>query len=298
MKLSKIGEFGLINRLSKQIKLDSSVIKGPGDDCAVVSFSKDKYMLMSCDMIIEGVDFKSSEDPYLIGRKAVAVSISDIAACAGIPRYCLVSLGLPGNKKTGFTDRLFKGIRGIINEFKINLVGGDLSSSDKVVIDVSILGIVDKNKLVLRSTAKTGDMVFVTGSLGGSIRGKHLKFIPRIKEAQYLVKNFKINSMIDVSDGLIQDLTHILTESGKSAVIYEGLIPLNKDSRGIDDALYSGEDFELLFTLSAKDAGRLIKSGDKRFSLIGRITSGSNKLRLISAGGAEKKVLNKGFRHF
>jgi len=298
MHLSKLGEFGLIERFKRHIKLDSSVIKGPGDDCAVVNFSKDKYLLLTCDMIVENVDFLSNEDPYFIGRKAVAVSISDIAACGGIPRYCLVSLGLPKAKSVNFADRLFKGMRDILADFKINLVGGDLSAAGKIIIDVSMIGLVDKRKLILRSGAKAGDVVFTTGTFGGSIRAKHLKFIPRVKESQYLAKNFKMHSMIDVSDGLIQDLGHILSESKKGAVIYEGLIPMSPQARNISDALYSGEDFELLFTTAASEAKKIIKCGRGCFKPIGEIVDKRCGLTLIGQNGEKKSILNKGFRHF
>jgi thiamine-monophosphate kinase len=234
MLITKIGEFGLIERFRKQIKTDTTVVKGSGDDCAVLKFNKDKYLLFTCDMLVEGVDFRPNERPYLIGRKSVAVSISDIAACAGIPYYCLVSLGLPKETSIDFADKLFKGMLDIAKKFKINIVGGDLSHAGQLVIDVSMLGIVEKKYLVLRNGAKVGDIIFVTGSLGGSIQGKHLKFTPRLKEARYLVKNFKVNSMIDISDGLAQDLGHILGQSKVGAIIYEDLIPRDKKARKLN----------------------------------------------------------------
>ena len=119
MNITKIGEFGLIQRFRKLIKTDSSVIKGAGDDCAVLRFNKDKYLLFTCDMLAEGVDFTPRDSPYLIGRKAIAVSISDIAACAGLPRYCLVSLATPKNTPLEFVDRLFKGMLDIAKKYNI-----------------------------------------------------------------------------------------------------------------------------------------------------------------------------------
>jgi len=298
MLISKLGEFGLIERFKKHIRLDSSVIRGPGDDCAVINFSKDKYLLFTCDMIVEGVDFRPQEDPYLIGRKAVAVCISDIAACAGTPRYCLISLGMSRNKTTAFADKISKGMRDIARNFKVNLVGGDLSAARKTVIDVSMIGLVSKKRLVLRSGAGVGDIIFVTGALGGSILGKHLKFTPRVKEAQFLTKKFKISSMIDISDGLIQDLGHILSLSNKGAVIYEKLIPVSPKARNTKDALYSGEDFELLFTMSQQQARKLIDSGMRNFKPIGEITSKEYGLSLIGINGRKKDILDKGFKHF
>ncbi len=298
MQITQLGEFNLIERFKKLIKTDTSVIKGSGDDCAVLKFSKNEYLLFTCDMLVEGVDFLAKENPFLIGRKAIAVSVSDIAACAGIPRYCLVALGLPKKTALNFVDGLFKGMRSLARKFSINLVGGDLSRAGRLVIDVSMLGVVEKKNLVLRNRAKKGDIIFVSGSLGGSIRGRHLKFMPRIKEARYLVKNFKINAMIDISDGLAQDLNHILEESKQGAIIYEKLIPLSRQAQGLAEALYMGEDFELLFTVSQYDAKRILNRGLADFKPIGEIVERKYGLRLVDKHSRERRIPIKGFRHF
>lgn len=298
MLLSKLGEFGLIDRFKKKIKLDSSVIKGTGDDCAVVRYDKNRYQLFTCDMLVEGVDFRSKEDPYLVGRKSVAVSVSDIAACAGLPQYCLVALGLPKRTTVEFVDRLLQGMLDVAKKYKINIAGGDLSRSEKLVIDVSMAGIVEKKYLALRNGAKEGDIIFVTGSLGGSICGKHLTFRPRLKEARYLAGNFKLHSMIDISDGLSQDLGHILKESNVGGIIYEELIPLSREAKNLEDALYSGEDFELLFSLSRQEAKRLLSKRKNIFRPIGEIVSKKYGLRLLDRHNREKIIRAKGFRHF
>jgi len=299
MFISKLGEFGLIERIKRQIKTDSTVIKGSGDDCAVLKYDRDRYLLFTCDMLVEGVDFTRKDNPYLVGRKALAASASDIAACAGLPHYALVSLGIPKRSSVKLLDKVLEGMRDLARQYKINIVGGDLSSARQLVIDVSMLGFVEKKYLALRSGAKRGDIIFVTGTLGGSILGKHLRFIPRIKEARYLVENFKINSMIDISDGLAQDLGHILKESRVGAVIYEGLIPLSKQARNLKDALYTGEDFELLFTLSRKEA-RVVLERQKTslFTPVGEIIDGKPKLILVDSKGKESIIQAKGFRHF
>lgn len=298
MQISKLGEFGLIERIKRYIKTDSSVIKGIGDDCAVIKFDKDKYLLFTCDMLIEGVDFTHGDSPYLIGRKALGMSISDIASCGGFPRYILVSLGIPKGASVELVDEIYKGINALAREYNINVVGGDVSRATRLTLDVSMLGFVGKKNLVLRNGAKLGDIIFVTGELGGSIFGRHLRFTPRLKEARFLVENFKINSMIDVSDGLVQDLSHILEASNAGAVIYEELIPVSKQARSLADALHMGEDFELLFTMSPKEAKRL---GFKRLAIfkpIGEILDKKYGLRLVSKRGREKPVERKGFRHF
>ena len=298
MRLKEIGEFGLIKRFQRMIKTDSSVVRGSGDDCAVLKFDSNNYQLFTCDMIIQGVDFRKNDNLKLVGRKALAISISDIAACGGIPNYALVSLGLPKNMRVGQVDLLAKGLFDLAKEFKLNIVGGDISASDKLIVDVSMLGKVEKNKLCLRSGAKTGDIIMTTGSFGGSIKGKHLKFTPRLKEARFLVDNFRINSMIDVSDGLIQDLGHILEQSRKGGVLYESLIPQSKQAKGVEDALCSGEEFELLFTLSRQEASKIIKSDKYSFKVIGQIMPESFGLRIIDYKNKYTKLKNKGYRHF
>lgn len=298
MRIDKLGEFGLIKRYSRLMKTDSSVIKGSGDDCAVMKWDKNRYLLFTCDMLVEGVDFSLQENPYLVGRKAIAVSLSDIAACAGWPRYCLISLGIARRTSLKSLDRLMKGMLDIARRYKINLVGGDLSRARQLVIDVSTIGEVEKKKLALRSGAQNRDIIFVSGELGGSIHGKHLKFIPRLKEARFLVENFRINSMLDISDGLSQDLGHILKESKAGALLYADLIPLSKEASGLKDALYTGEDFELLFTMSPKEARRLCALGLKDFRPIGEIRQKNYGLRLIDKSGREKVIPDRGFRHF
>lgn len=298
MLVNKIGEFGLIERFKKSIKLDSTVIRGSGDDCAVIKFSKDKYLLFSCDMIVEGVDFLPKDNLELIGRKALAVSISDIAACAGVPRYCLVSLGMPRTMSVEKAERIFRGIRNLAKVYKINVVGGDLSRANRIVIDISMIGFVKKKYLVLRSGARKGDIIFVTGQLGGSNRGKHFKFIPRIREARFLVQNFKVNAMMDISDGLAQDTGHILEQSRVGAIIYADLIPLSKQAPDLRDALYRGEDFELLFTLSRKEAKRLTEKKLANFTPIGEIVDKRYGLRIIDTQGKEKIIKPRGYTHF
>ncbi len=298
MRLKDIGEFGLIKRFQKKIKINSSVVKGSGDDCAVLKLNKSSYQLFTCDMIVEGVDFFKTADLRLVGRKALAISISDIAACGGTPQHAVVALGLPKNMQVHQIDRLAKGLFDLAKEFNINIVGGDISSSSKLIIDVSMLGVVQKNKLCLRQGARAGDLIMVTGEFGGAIKGKHLKFTPRLKEAQFLVNNFKINAMIDVSDGLVADLRHILKQSSVGAVLYESLIPLSKQAQGMEEALCSGEEFELLFTASRDQASKIIQSARYHFKVIGEIMPEAFGLRLINSKNEYSKLKFQGYRHF
>lgn len=302
MKISKFGEIGLINRISNVIKLDKSIIKGIGDDTAVIKYTNDRYLLFTTDMFVEDVHFKIPKNNfYGIGWKAVCANISDIAAMGGLPRYLVVSVGLPKIFKVEWVDKIYKGMLDACKRFDTNLVGGDTVRSKGLVISVALLGDVKKNNLVLRNGAKEGDLIFVTGKLGGSIKGRHITFMPRIYEAQYLVKNFKINSMIDLSDGISVDLNHIAKESNIGAIVYADLIPLSKNAKDYKGALYNGEDFELLFTVVLKEAVRIenkIPKLDTKVTCIGEITKRENGVRLFGRGKKIIKLTPKGFRHF
>ena len=245
-----------------------------------------------------GVDFKKTDDLKLVGRKALAISISDIAACGGVPQHAVASFGIPKNFRVRQIDLLSQGLFDLANDFKINIVGGDISLAPELVIDLSLLGQVEKRKLCLRRGAKVNDIILVTGDFGGSLLGKHLKFTPRLKEARYLVNHYKINSMIDVSDGLVQDLGHILEHSAVGGIIYEVLVPLNKDARNVKAAMSAGEDFELLFTASREEARKIIKCSKYCFRAIGEIMPQKFGLRITDAAGGLRKTKIGGYRHF
>ncbi len=297
MLIRRLGEFGLIERIKKQVRTDNSVIKGIGDDCAVLKSGPDKFLLYTCDMIVEGVDFTKRDDRKLVGRKALAICLSDIAACGGIPQHALVTLGLPSQTRVEDIDRIYQGLNKIAGEFKVNIVGGDISKASRLTIDVSLLGEVEKKNLVLRSGAKPGDIIFVTGSFGGSIKGKHLSFVPRWEESRYLVNNFRINSMIDVSDGLLQDLGHILKGSKVGAVLYEDFIPISPWAEGLKSAFFDGEDFELIFTVPL-NAARKLKQTNKQFIPIGEIVAGKYGLTMVDKKAKQKKIRLRGYTHF
>jgi thiamine-monophosphate kinase len=167
------------------------------------------------------------------------------------------------------------------------------------VLNISVAGFVAKRRLVTRSGAKPGDVIFVSGSLGGSIKGRHLRFTPRLREAAHLTANFKVTSMIDVSDGLWQDLGHLMSASGTGAVIYADRLPLSGAALGIEDALSSGEDFELLFTMPLAEASRLlrVKNGFV-FRQIGFVLPGDSGMKLVGKDLRPLKVKRSGYRHF
>jgi len=298
MNLDKIGEFGLIERMRKKIKTDSSVICGIGDDAAVISYTKDKYMLFTTDMLIEGVHFTRREATFSqIGRKSLAVNISDIAAMGGIPKHAVVSAGIPKGLCLRTVDDIMRGINTLAREYGINIVGGDTVCSGKIALCVSLTGEVKKSDLTLRSGAKVGDLIFVTGTLGGSRRLRQFNFIPRVKEAHQIIKKFRPTAMIDLSDGLASDLHRIASSSKVGAVLFEKLIPLSRGATA-QSALYEGEDFELLFTVSLDSARKFYKKDKFPITCIGKVMEKKKGLTIINRKAKVSSLRQKGFKHF
>jgi thiamine-monophosphate kinase len=303
MKIRDLSEIDLIKRLSKNFRLDKTVIKGPGDDAAVIKWTKDKHLLYTCDMTIEGVHFDLRKaTPFQAGWKALGRNISDIGAMGGVPKYAVVSLAISPGQKLSVADGICRGLKSIADRFGVNIVGGDMAVSKNIIIDVSLIGEVEKKKLALRSGARIGDVILVTGSLGGSIKGKHLNFMPRVNEARDILKKFKINAMIDISDGLAIDLNRMLKASAVGGRVYESAIPLSKDAFSVNNALYDGEDYELLFTMSAKEAKQLYRTALNKIetpvSLIGEITAKRNGCKIVRGDGKEEDMKIKGYLHF
>ncbi|MFH1593704.1 MAG: thiamine-phosphate kinase [Candidatus Omnitrophota bacterium] len=293
-------ELEYIKYITRRFRVKKPVVKGIGDDCAIIDYTKDKYLLLTTDMIIEGTHFSNRAKPFQIGWKAMACSISDIASMGGAPRYAVVSAGIPRKKSGRYLKEVTKGIEKICKEFNVTVVGGDTNSSDKVVLSVTLIGEVDKKKVTRRSGAKPGDLIFVTGAIGEGKR-KHLTFVPRAKEARVLVDNFKVRSMIDLSDGLAMDLNRLTKASRVGARVYKSLLPLSEHSEPLDRAICSGEDFELLFTISLKEARRMImrmgRRDDLPITLIGEIVDRRFGVKLIEESGKAKTLKPKGFEH-
>lgn len=304
MKVKQIGESALIERIAKKIKVSPLVIKGIGDDAAVIKHTKYKFMVLTSDMLIEKVHFDiGTATSFQIGWKALGVNLSDIAAIGAYPKYALISLGIPPETEVQMIDGIYRGINKLANKFSIDIVGGDTNRSDKLIISVVILGEVNSKNLVTRSKAKVGDELFVTGSLGGSLNSKkHLNFVPRVKEAKILTNKFNLSSMIDISDGLCCDLYKLANSNKAGAIIYEERIPFSKGVSSLDKALYDGEDFELLFSLSKTDAKRLNKQIGKLFNTkitnIGKIVEKKYGIKLRDREGRYIKLENKGYRAF
>jgi thiamine-monophosphate kinase len=263
------GEFAFIQWLRERTPADPRVLIGPGDDAAALRLTAGAPCLVTTDMLLEGSCFRLAEaGPRRVGRKALAVNLSDIAAMAGRPVAAVVSLGLPRQGGRSLAEELYAGLREAADPFQVALVGGDTNSWEgPLVISVTLLGEATPRGPVRRGGAKPGDWILVTGPLGGSILGKHLTFTPRVSEALQLHALADLHAMIDVSDGLAADVYHLCEESGCGAVLRAEAIPLTPEAYQLNDgrsarehALTDGEDFELVLTLAPAEAQGLLRS--------------------------------------
>ena len=300
-KLSHLGEFGLIETLKKFQNLLPRVVKGIGDDAAVLKVKGGRFLLFTTDMLVEGVHFDRRMKARAVGHKALACNLSDVAAMGGEPVFAVVSLGVPGNIRAQYVKDLYTGMWALARKFGVSIVGGDTVRSEKIVVNVALLGEVEKRRLIRRQGARPGDWIFVSGPLGGSLKsGRHLKFMPRVKEARFLVEKFKPSSMMDLSDGLAGDLGHILKASCVGALIEEKLVPCHRGV-SITQALTDGEDFELLFTMPSVRARKLLEyEGVEKFRFypIGLVSPRREGFRMVHSNGDIEPVLVKGFQHF
>jgi len=296
----QMNELQFIESLSKKIKTGKDVIKGIGDDAAVIRHRKRTYMLFASDMLIEGVHFLKNTSPYSVGWKAVAVNVSDIAAMGGVPKYVVISIGIPEKRKKQLA-KIISGAQAVCRKCGVSIVGGDTNASKSLIVDVSIIGEVKAGELTRRDSARVSDLIFLTGRLGKSWISQ-MRFLPRLKESRTLVSKFRINSMIDISDGFCIDLTRLCGASNVGANIYKSLIPSFPNKCDGKKILSQGEQFELLFTLSRGEAKRLVAYA-RRYkyppvTLIGEITSRREGLHLICERGKPKKIEPLGYRHF
>ncbi len=300
MKIRSVDEFEFIERIKGRLPKLKNAALGIGDDCAVLPYTQDKYLLATADMLIEGVHFDLSRvSMYKVGRKALAVSLSDIAAMGGVPKYCIVSVGVPQAMAAASLDDFYSGLLKLASDFSVELIGGDTNRSEIFICDVCVIGEVEKGFLARRDGAKTGDSIFVTGSLGGSIKGKQYDFIPRVREARTLVGSFKIHSMIDISDGLSLDLYHITDSSKVGAIIYDDCVPVSQNTDSKKEALSAGEDFELLFTAPSDITEEaLSKKLGMPVKKIGEIVSKAEGVKIGKEKGRKAELKKRGFKHF
>jgi len=311
MKVKDIGEFGLIDRITRKSK-DKNVLVGIGDDAAVVK--TEGLQVLTTDCLVEGDHFRTDWfSAKQIGMKAIEINISDIAAMGAIPKYVLVSLALPKDLDVKFVEEMYQGMWDSCDKYKIDIIGGNMTRSNQIVISITIIGEADKKNLSLRSGANPGDLIFVSGHLGNGKAGlrlfqENLKGFEKVRKS-YLEPKAQldtalkiapyINSMIDVSDGLAPEIRHICDESKCGAIIYKDKIPIDDEVRDVakaldedeyDYALFGGEDFELVYTVSKDNLGKV------NGFLVGAITE--NKEALLSFKGKEKKLSESGYDHF
>ena len=337
-EISSLGEFGLINRISQSISLQNNTsLKGIGDDAAVIDAGED-LILFSTDMLLEGIHFDLSYMPLQhLGYKAVAVNVSDIAAMNGQPQQITIGLGLSNRFSTEAIDGLYAGIRAACENFKVDLVGGDTSASASgLVISISILGRVKKDKIVYRSGAKPSDIICVTGDLGGAYMGLQVlerekqvfltnpEMQPDLEKYEYVVSRqlkpearmdiihdleesgIVPTSMIDISDGLASELLHLSSQSNVGVRIYEDKIPIDNETFDtaalefkvdpVTCALNGGEDYELLFTIKQADFEKVKNHPDIQF--IGYVHEDPKQNFIQSKLGTIIPLSAQGWDHF
>ncbi len=336
--LTKLGEFGLIDRIAGNLPRKSKVvIKGIGDDCAVYKSSKDHYQVITTDALVEDVHFiRATHPPRLLGRKSLAVSLSDIAAMGGTPRTAVITLGVPKDLPLAFLDQFYGGLSSMCEEAGISIAGGDTVRSPKGFwASLTLIGEVRQKRFFTRSGAKSGHAIMVTGTLGDSalglrllpnkksplkasmavrkfLVGRHQNPAPRVEFARKLAASkIQVSSMIDISDGLEQDLGHICRQSNKGADLGLTSLPKSKELKIIcknNDlntnpfCLTGGEDYELLFTIPDEDVKKLenitLKVGVP-VTRIGSMTSEKGVIRLLKENESPQiRKTSSGFDHF
>ncbi len=264
--LADWGEDRVVAALTRDLALDANVLVGAGDDCAVIGRKRDaRWQLLKTDAVIEGVHFLANEDPQRIGWKALCRAISDIAAMGGTPAQALITLAAPATTPVARVQALYAGLRKAARKYGVAIVGGETSRSPgPLFLSITLTGWVERTHCVLRSGGRAGDLLYVTGRLGGSLAGKHLDFHPRVEESRWLVSHFRPHAMMDLSDGLGADLPRLAAASGCGYVLDEARLPLTRGCTPAQ-AIGDGEDFELLFALPSRTASDLESAWKKRF---------------------------------
>ena len=330
MKVSELGEFGLIDRLTEMVnsargEQGSNLIIDIGDDTAAWQCGG-AVQLATVDSLVQDVHFSLRTASWEeVGWKSLAVNLSDIAAMGGQPEYALVSLGLPGNTDVEDVTSLYRGMISLAGEFQVRIIGGNTVSAPQLIINVTVLGsATSRDSLMTRSAACAGDKVAVTGPLGAAaagveILGRGLEFasevtaalrkallrpIPRVLEGRLLVEN-GVKAAIDISDGLLADLHHICKASRVGARIEADLIPVAPvvksafGERALELALTGGEDYELLFTASVGCIKKMIKTTPCPIYVVGEVISDNkHQVQIIDSNGNPVSLSGKGWDHF
>lgn len=294
-RLGELGEDRLLAQLLPRLRVGKSVVAAAGDDCAIVRTSGSRDLLvLKTDCVVAHVHFSPSANPLDVGWKAMMRPLSDFAATSALPQFALVTLIVGKQMDAAWVKKIYRGLARAAARFRVNIVGGETSSTPgPAAISVCVAGFVEKNRFVTRRGGKTGDDLFVTGRLGGSSRGKHLRFVPRIAESRWLTQNFSIHAMIDLSDGLGADLPRLAAASKVGFHIDKQKLPLNPKCK-IDNAISDGEDYELLFAISPRDRNRLQKSWRRKFPKVPLTRIGS----FNPQSAIRNPQLKSGYVHF
>ena len=265
-RVDQISEDDLVQQLTADLPAGRGVAVGPGDDCALVSHGG-KPLLLKTDCLVEGVHFLPDAPPEQVGWKAMARVVSDIAATGGEPSHALVTLVLRPDMEVARVRQLYAGLRRCAEAFSISIVGGETSRGSQCVISISLTGNLRGRKPHLRSGARPGDAIYVTGVLGGSLAGHHLTFTPRLPAARWLARITCIHAMMDLSDGLAKDLPRMARASGVEFIVDDAALPVHAGCT-VQQAWTDGEDYELLFAVPAEEARRLERSWKRAFTLL------------------------------
>lgn len=331
--MSNLTEFELIARLTAGAPREAKdLIRGVGDDCAVIAGPGGRDWLVTADALIENVHFNLKwADLKALGRKALSVNLSDIAAMGGTPRFYLVAIGLPPKRALSIAEPIYAGMRETAKEHGLIMIGGDtVASPSSLTLSITAIGEIERSRCLYRSGARAGDAIYITGTSGGSALGlcclkagfkgddalpfikRHLDPMPRIAEGQWIANSRMATAMIDVSDGIVADLSHIADESGAGFEVDVSAVPrdpgfgrlageLGHDP--VDLALTGGEDYELLFTIAGDRADELRRiaaqcPGGCKMTRIGTITADSAARIVKDAKGCAIKLKTMGFNHF
>ncbi|MBR5889515.1 MAG: thiamine-monophosphate kinase [Akkermansia sp.] len=262
-KLAQLGENAILQRLLHQLPVNDSLITGPGDDCAVVARDNQWDSLLKTDVVVESLHFTPDTEPERIGRKALARAVSDIAAMGGLPEHALITVLCHPSRPFALLEGIYRGMSALARKFGISLAGGETSGLpyDGLVINVALTGRVERGRAILRSGGKPGDIIFVSGLLGGSFPSEwHLDFEPRVELARgLLMAGIRPSAMMDLSDGLGTDLPRLAAASNCGFEIDTSALPC-RPGFSAEDAVSHGEDYELLLTLPPDQAQMLANS--------------------------------------
>jgi len=289
MTLAEAGEDEVVAQLVRGLPNDARVLVGAGDDCAVVS-RQTGLLLLKTDCVIEDIHFTRASPPRTIGWKALCRAVSDVAAMGGRPGDALITLAVPPSLELTWVRGLYAGLRRAADRYRVNLVGGETARSlGGIFISVALTGWLPSERYVTRAGGQAGDLLFVTGRLGGSLAGRHLRFEPRVDEAVWLNENFRLHAMMDLSDGLAKDLPRLARASGVGFRIDCAALPRNRGCN-VDQALGDGEDYELLFAVAPKEGDRLRAAWPQAFpklklSRIGELTTSGVPVEDAPRGG-------------